>query len=269
MAECGICPHNCNIPEGLAGLCGIRENRNGKIVSAAYGVVSSLAIDPIEKKPLYRFHLGRPILSIGGFGCNLRCPFCQNHQIALSYEGISGRSFSPEDIAAAAKQIPGNIGVAYTYNEPLINYEFLRDCADLVHNAGMFNVLVTNGFVNREPLEALLPFIDAMNIDLKGFTEEFYRSVGGRLQPVLDTIALAHKHCHVEVTTLIIPGENEEHIEPLAEWLAGLSAEIPLHISRFFPCHKYMDKQPTPKETIYRLCDIAKKHLTFVYPGNV
>ena len=260
MAEtCGICPHECL---ETASICG-----------KAYGLISSVAIDPIEKKPLYHFHPGRPILSVGGFGCNLKCPFCQNHQIAMAQSpqqaGSAGRRLSPEDICAMAKDIPNNIGLAYTYNEPLINYEFVLDCARLIKKAGMCNVLVSNGFIKQEPLKKLLPFIDAMNIDLKGFTDEFYKKLGGALQPVKDSIALASRHCHVEVTTLVIPGENESHIEPIAQWLAGISPSIPYHISRFFPRHQYSDKSPTPLETIHWLCDTAKKYLKHVYHGNI
>ena len=271
MVKCNICPHFCEIPDGFKGFCGARENRGGELKSL--GAVSSVAVDPIEKKPLYHFHPGRPILSIGGFGCNLRCPFCQNHQIAaptnLALAQSDMHDVSVEEIVAMAKKIPNNIGVAYTYNEPLINYEFLLNCTSQIRGAGLCNVLVTNGFINPEPLKALLPFIDAVNIDLKGFTDEFYANLNGSLQPVLDTIAIAHKHCHVEVTTLVIPGENESHIEPIAKWLAGLDCSIPYHISRFFPRHQYEDKPPTPPQVIYRLCDVAGNYLSHVYPGNV
>lgn len=271
--SCGICPHNCIIPEGAFGLCGIRKNSGGKLIPTHYGVVSSIAVDPIEKKPLYRFYPGRPILSIGGYSCNMRCPFCQNHHIATGHNQIDqskkSSKISPGKIVKMALDVTDNIGVAYTYNEPLINYEFLMDCAKMIRGAGLCNVLVTNGFINPKPLKALLPFIDAANIDLKGFTEDYYADLHGKLSPVMETVALAHKHCHVEVTTLIVPGKNENHIEPLAKWLASLNASIPLHISRFFPRFQYADMSPTPVETIYRLCDAAKKHLMFVYPGNV
>jgi len=255
MANCNICPHNC---EGDA-VCGKPQ----------YGEVSSVAVDPIEKKPLYRFHPGRPILSIGGFGCNLRCPFCQNHDIAMGRGKRQGRRFSPKEIVAMAKDVPDNIGVAYTYNEPVISYDFVYDCARAVKDAGMGNVLVTNGFINREPLEALLPYVDAMNIDLKGFSEEFYKKLGGSLQPVKDTIAAASGRCHVEVTTLVIPGENESHVELIAEWLSRIDADIPYHISRFFPRHEYADRAPTSVEEVFRLCEVAGRYLRWVFAGNV
>jgi pyruvate formate lyase activating enzyme len=177
----------------------------------------------------------------------------------------------PERLAGLASETVsrGNIGVAYTYNEPLINIEYLLDCAALVKEAGLKNVLVTNGFINPEPLEELLPFIDAMNTDLKAFTESFYAKLGGSLEPVKKTIELSHSRCHVEVTTLLIPGENEADIIPLAEWLASLSPDIPLHLSRFFPRHKYSGRQATPRESILESCEIAQKYLRCVYAGNI
>ena len=225
------------------------------------------------------FHPGKRILSIGGFGCNLRCRFCQNHEISTvrcdntssPRSQTGGRRLIPQEIAALAVRsvADGNIGIAYTYNEPLIGYEFLYNCAALVREAGLFNILVTNGYINKEPLEALLPLIDAMNIDLKGFADNFYKRVGGALEPVKETIKLAVRHCHVEVTTLVIPGENEEDIEPIAQWLSSIDPDIPLHLSRFFPRYKYTDREPTPRETIIKLRDTAKRYLKNVYAGNM
>jgi len=274
---CDICPHNCKIPEGKTGICGVRRNNSGKICSESYGLVSSLALDPIEKKPLYLFHPGKKILSAGSFGCNLRCPFCQNCEISIEYKSKeslkNARHISPEQLVALAKKYitEGNIGAAYTYNEPLIGYEFVYDCSKLIHEAGLKNVLVTNGYINRAPLKKILPYIDAMNIDLKGFTEGFYKKLGGKLASVKETIETAYKNCHVEITTLIIPGENdsENEINSLAEWLASLDPEIPLHLTRFFPRYKYADKTPTPRETIFKLCENAKKHLKNVFAGNI
>ena len=271
---CLLCPHNCAIKEGKTGICGVRRNNNGRLYAAGYGSVSSIALDPIEKKPLYMFHPGKKVLSAGGFGCNLRCPFCQNFEISMEYtKRLENAGYiPPEQIAALAKKyIPGgNIGMAYTYNEPLIGYEFVYDCAKLVHEAGLKNVLVTNGYIAREPLEKLLPHIDAMNIDLKAFTKGFYKKLGGSLEPVKETITSAHKSCHIEITALIIPGENdsEDDIEAVAGWLASLDPEIPLHITRFFPRYKYAGRTPAPRETVCRLCGIAKKHLKNVFAGN-
>jgi pyruvate formate lyase activating enzyme len=271
--QCELCPKACRIAEGAAGICGGRRNTGGELFATGYGKVSSLALDPIEKKPLHRFCPGSAILSVGGFGCNLRCPFCQNSAISLEYgQGLqTAEALPPERLAglAADAVLQGNIGVAYTYNEPLINIEYVMDCALLVREAGLKNVLVTNGFVNPEPLRQLLPYIDAMNIDLKGFSELFYKKLGGSLEPVKGAIALAHGRCHVEVTTLVIPGENEEDIAPIAAWLASLGPDIPLHLSRFFPRHRYAERQATPRESILGLRDAAQKHLRYVYAGNM
>ena len=272
-ALCELCFHHCALDEGQTGLCRARACQDGKIVSLNYGKLTSLALDPIEKKPLRRFHPGSLILSVGSFGCNLRCPFCQNHEISIAGDsGIQTVEVSPEQLAAkAAELVPqGNIGVAYTYNEPLIGYEYVQNCAALVHEQGMINVLVTNGTVEEEPWRALLPLIDASNIDLKGFTPAWYRQLGGNLETVKRSIALAAERCHVEVTTLLIPGENdsEEEIRELARWLASISSEIPLHLSRFFPRYRMLDRPPTPVEQVYRLTETARRYLSYVYTGN-
>ncbi len=272
-ALCELCFHHCALDEGQTGLCRARACQDGKIVSLNYGKLTSLALDPIEKKPLRRFHPGSLILSVGSFGCNLRCPFCQNHEISMAGDsGIPTVEVSPEQLAAqAAELVPhGSIGVAYTYNEPLIGYEYVRDCAALVHEQGMVNVLVTNGTVEEEPWRALLPLVDAANIDLKGFTPAWYRRLGGDLETVKRSIALAAERCHVEVTTLLIPGENdsEEEIRELARWLASISPEIPLHLSRFFPQYQMVDRLPTPVEQVYRLSEAAQEYLSHVYTGN-
>lgn len=274
--QCSLCPHHCSIPDGANGICGVRFNMGGKLCPQGYGAVSAVALDPIEKKPLYDFHPGKMILSIGGFGCNLRCPFCQNHEISMDRGAASGIDkakglLNPDDIVAAAKETAskGNIGVAYTYNEPLINYEFLMDCAALVRREGLFNVLVTNGFIETGPLEAVLPFIDAMNIDLKGFSDDFYKKAGGRLDPVLKSIEISSGRCHIEVTTLIIPGENEGDVEDIAKWLASIDPDIPLHLSRFFPNYLYSDRAPTSRESMFRLQETAGKYVNRVFTGNM
>lgn len=269
---CSICPHFCNLDEGQTGICQARKNVNDAVVSINYGKITGIGLDPIEKKPLKRFMPGSQILSIGSFGCNLSCPFCQNHEIACGGESSSVRTiFPPELVEMAVKMIPdGNIGVAYTYNEPLIGYEYVSDCARLIRQAELKNVVVTNGYINPSPLEKLLPWIDAMNIDLKGFTQGFYRKLGGDLEPVKATIMASVKACHVEVTTLIIPGENdsEEEMQALSSWLARLDPKIPLHISRFFPRHRYADRTATPVDMVYRLAAVAKENLEHVYTGN-
>ena len=270
--KCDICFHHCELDEGRTGLCRARANRGRQIVPLNYGRLTSLALDPIEKKPLRRFHPGGLVLSLGSFGCNLRCPFCQNAEISMAGAEFPARDYSPEALVqlALALRPRGNLGLAYTYNEPLVGYEFVRDCAALVREAGMFNVLVTNGTIEEAPWRALLPLIDAVNIDLKGFTEAWYRRLGGDLETVKRSIALAAEACHLEVTTLVVPGCNdgEDELRALSGWLASLSPDIPLHISRFFPRHRMNDLRPTPVDTVYRLAAVARERLRYVYTGN-
>ena len=286
MAFCNDCFRHCELQEGQAGPCGARAAKNGRVEPLYYGRISSLALDPIEKKSLNQFHPGSMILSVGSLGCNLRCPFCQNHEIAQR-DGPDGfavktETMSPERLAdLATYYIPSrNIGVAFTYNEPLVCWEYVRDTARLVHRNRMLNVMVTNGTANLDILNQLLPYIDAMNIDLKGFTDRYYREVlGGDRQTVMSFIQEAVKRCHVELTTLIVPGENdnEDEITALAAWVAGLKnvqggkqgREIPLHVTRFFPRHRMTDRSPTDVTTICSLVQAARKHLLYVYPGNV
>lgn len=271
---CPLCPRHCALAPGQTGFCRARENRDGKIVDANYGRITSLALDPIEKKPLRRFHPGSFILSVGSYGCNLRCPFCQNSEISMADGGIHTLSLSPgelsEQAVALSKRPPGNLGLAFTYNEPLVGYEYVRDCAQLIHQAGLYNVVVTNGSICKELLKGLLPLIDAMNIDLKGFRQQYYDWLGGDLTTVKEAIALSARQCHVEVTTLIVPGRNDsdEEMEAEARWLASINPEIPLHVSRFFPRWKVQTLPPTPVETVRRLCGIARKYLRYVYSGN-
>jgi pyruvate formate lyase activating enzyme len=212
-------------------------------------------------------------LSVGSYGCNLRCPFCQNCEISMADgEQIETVEVSPAALVGKALELlpRGNIGIAYTYNEPLVGYEYVRDCAKLAKEHSLKNVVVTNGNINEKPLQALLPDIDAMNIDLKGFTERFYTAIGGNLETVKRSIQIAAERCHVEVTTLVIPGENDsvEEMDALSRWLAGVSPEIPLHVSRFFPRWRMTDRGPTPVETIDCLAETARKNLRYVYKGN-
>ena len=285
MARCEVCFRHCELQEGQTGPCGARTASGGCVRPVFYGRVSSLALDPIEKKPLARFHPGSMILSAGGLGCNLRCPFCQNHEIAQA-DGENGfpvrtEEMPPDTLAelAAHYRQAGNIGLAFTYNEPLVCWEYVRDTARLVHERGMLNVLVTNGCAETGILEQLAPYIDAMNIDLKGFTDRYYREVlGGDRQMVMTFIREAVKRCHVELTTLVVPGENdsEEEMLRLSEWVAGLQdvsggrqgREIPLHISRFFPRYRMAEKRPTDVRKVYSLVKAAEKNLLYVYPGN-
>jgi len=271
--QCEICPHHCKIEEGQVGLCKGRINLSGKIISENYGKLTGFALDPIEKKPLYHFYPGSKILSIGSYGCNLNCPFCQNCDISMVGGGeLETQEVTCEELVekAVEHKNKGNIGIAYTYNEPLIGYEFVRDCASLAKQKGLKNVVVSNGYICEEPLKELLPIIDAFNIDLKGFTEEFYHKLRGDLATVKRTIELADEKSHVEITTLIIPGENdsEEEMKELSGWLASINPEIPLHISRFFPRWKMQDKEATPVKQVYRLAQIARGNLMNVYEGN-
>ncbi|HYE69640.1 MAG TPA: AmmeMemoRadiSam system radical SAM enzyme, partial [Anaerovoracaceae bacterium] len=229
--HCYLCPHNCNIPSDGRGLCGVRKNIDGILYSLNYGEVSSIGVDLIEKKPLNRFHPGTCILSVGSVGCNLKCPFCQNHSIAqVKPEEINTHQTSSDEIIAKAISLKeqGNIGIAYTYNEPSIWYEFVYETAKKAKENGLLNVLVTNGYISEEPLKQILPYIDAMNIDLKAFNDKFYRElVKGGLEEVKATIKRSAAECHVEVTTLVIPGWNDsvKEMEEMAQWLASLPAE--------------------------------------------
>ncbi len=285
MAICNVCFRHCDITEGNTGFCGVRKCESGNIVPANYGRITSLALDPIEKKPLNRFHPGSKIVSVGSYGCNLNCPFCQNSDISWSeyaYRNADEAEYlSPRELAdiAAGAASKGNIGIAFTYNEPLIGYEYVRDTAKLIHDAGMVNVLVTNGCASLDVLKELTPYIDAMNIDLKGFTERYYKEVlKGDLDTVLAFITGAVKICHVELTTLIIPGENDsiEEMRKISSFIADLKdaggntvgRDIPLHISRFFPRFKMTDRPATDVDLIYKLADVAREKLKYVYTGN-
>ena len=270
---CELCFHHRDLSEGQTGFCRARACRNGAIVPLNYGKVTSLALDPIEKKPLRRFHPGSRILSVGSFGCNLRCPFCQNHEISMCGDGeLETAEVSPEALAGKAQELRpyGSIGVAYTYNEPLLGYEYVRDCAALVHERGMVNVLVTNGTIEEAPWRALLPLIDAANIDLKGFRTEYYQKLGGDLETVKAFIIRAAADCHVELTTLAVTGENDgyEEMEEEAAWIASVSRDIPLHVTRFFPRYHMTDRDAAEVERVYRLAETAGKYLNYVFTGN-
>lgn len=273
-AVCRVCFHHCSLGEGETGFCRARENRNGEVVCSNYGKITALALDPIEKKPLKRFFPGSRILSLGSFGCNLKCPFCQNHSIADAGETDCGsyRIMTPEEIrdAALGAKEYGNIGAAYTYNEALTGYEFVLDTAKLVHEAGMKNVMVTNGTAEPWVLEKLLPYIDAMNIDLKTVSRENYRKLSGDLDTVMNFITRSAENCHVELTTLAVPGisDSVEDMEKEAKWIADIDPEIPLHITRYFPMH-HMTAPATDTGLLYRLAETAGKYLKYVYIGNV
>lgn len=267
--RCRVCPHNCVIKEGNKGRCNVRGVREGELYVFNYGEISALSIDPIEKKPLFHYKPGTEILSLGSYGCNFTCGFCQNYTIA---------QFKPEtqfvsvlDLVEKAKEYKNNIGLAFTYNEPLMFYEYLLDTAKKCKEENLDVVVVSNGFINREPLEKLLPFVDAMNIDLKAFSDDFYKSeCSGKLEDVLSTIELASKHTHVEITTLLIGGHNdtEEEVRQIASFIARLNKNIPLHLSRYYPNYKFKD-EATNIEIIKHLRKVAKEYLNYVYIGNI
>lgn len=271
-APCNVCPHHCAPAEGGYGLCRARVARDGQVVSANYGQITAMALDPVEKKPLAMFRPGGMVLSVGSFGYNLRCAFCQNHGISQTGAAPGLVQMTPETLCGEAEALipQGNIGLAFTYNEPAVGWEFVRDASRLAKARGMQSVMVTNGCFCPEILDELLESIDAFNIDLKCFTAQGYRELGGDLETVKATIATAAKRAHVEVTTLVVPGlsDSEADMEAEAAFLAGISPALPLHISRYFP--RWQAQQPaTPVPVLHRLASIAQAHLDNVFLGNV
>lgn len=268
---CALCPHHCSIKDGGAGRCGVRRAREGELFAEGYGLVSSANLDPMEKKPLYHFYPGSQIFSVGGWGCNLACAFCQNWQISQHFVRES-RAATPETVVKQALAVR-SVGIAYTYNEPLVGIEFVMDCASLAREQGLRNVLVTNGYVCAQPAGDLLPLIDAANVDIKSMNEDFYaKHCRAELQPVLDFCRRAiSAGCHLEVTNLIIPGLNDDDsaIEALAEWVGeNLGKTVPVHLSGYHPDYK-MNVSATPASALERAFKICGKYLPYVYVGNV
>ena len=297
--HCYLCPHNCVMEDGHFGKCNVRVHQKGELFTINYGEITSAALDPIEKKPLYYFRPGTHILSVGSFGCNFTCSFCQNHGIsqfnpvyANEYRDNSGKpqkalnsSLHERDFAAISDFVPkedlvktalatkNNIGIAFTYNEPSIWFEYVYDCARLLKekDSKASVVLVTNGYISEEPLKMLLPYTDAMNIDLKSFRNAYYRNLcGGTLKPVLKTIEIAAKSCHVEVTTLLVTGENDslEEVEEIAEYLSTIKSDIPLHLTRYFPRYRHMSP-PTDIDFMKKAGEVAGRYLSRVVLGNL
>ncbi len=282
--HCTLCPQNCHIFEGRLGFCRVRANFGGKLKATTYEMVASLNVDPIEKKPLFHFYPGSSAFSIGAPGCNLACEFCQNWEISQLSKAditdaekmekhimrISSRLTSSEAVERARED--NCISIAYTYTEPFIWYEYVLETAKLAKNKGLKNVLVTNGFVQESPLKEILPYIDAMNIDVKAYDEKFYKkNCKGRLEPVLRTVEMSHDaHVWLEVTNLIIPTLNDspDEIKKLVDWLAAVDKNIPLHFSRYYPAYK-LAIEPTPESTLERAKRIADEKLNYVYLGNV
>jgi pyruvate formate lyase activating enzyme len=270
--RCEVCFRHCHLEEGQVGFCHARYAHQGEIIAKNYGQITALALDPIEKKPLKEFFPGSRILSVGSYGCNLRCPFCQNFEISQFDLAKESSFISPEELVAKALELrsAGNIGLAFTYNEPLVGYEYVLDTAKLAHEKGLKTVLVTNGTASLAILHKILPYIDAMNIDLKGFCKDFYDFVGGDWAMTKAFIQASVPACHVELTTLVVPGHNEDFqkMEEEAQWIASLDPRIPLHLTRCFPRYKFLE-EPTSVASLQKLAAVARKYLASVYLGNV
>lgn len=272
ILQCELCPHQCIVKEGQRGRCEVRENRQGKLISLNYNLLGAINIDPIEKKPLYHFQPGGKILSVGTFGCNFNCSFCQNWTLSKGEQGKW--TIKPQELIELAVQYAkqrGNMGIAFTYNEPLVWYEYVLEASTLAKKRGLKVVLITNGFINKRPLSILLKHVDAVNIDLKAFNNNYYtQQCGGDLQKVLANIELAKAHCHVEITTLIVTDLNDSiaEINSMAQWLARIDSNIPLHLSRYFPNY-HLTNQPTPLNKMMTAREVAAKYLPYVYLGNI
>jgi pyruvate formate lyase activating enzyme len=265
---CKLCPHGCVISDGGSGFCQVRENRGGKLALPYYGVLSGTAMDPVEKKPLYHFYPGKQILSAGFYGCNFKCPFCQNYNI--SQQVVDGLSETDPEVLVETAEQRGSIGIAYTYSEPLVHYEYILATAKIAKGKGLKNVLVTNGYLNPEPAAELFEYIDAANVDLKSFSQDFYtEEIKGNLEPVLAFITQAAPLISLEVTTLVIPGKNdsESEIRAIADFISAINPDIPLHLSCYYPTYKYT-VGATPPELVFRHVQTAREKLNYVYAGN-
>lgn len=267
---CTLCPHNCLIPNNNRGKCLSRINLDGVLYADSYGKVTSMSLTPIEKLPIYLFRTGCEILAIGTYGCNFKCPFCNTHYI--SQKVAKYKFIPPEKLVSIAKEnvSEGNIGVAYAYNEPLTSFEYVYECAKLTKKLGLSNVLATNGFINEEPLTDILPYIDAVNIDLKSISDDFYKDIAGDIDEVKNTIVIANECCHVEISTLLIPGINDSdyEIEDIAQFISSISEDIPLHLSSYTPAYKMYDEETISEKRLKELTVIAKNYLNNVYYEN-
>ncbi len=267
--RCELCPHLCVLKPNQVGICKVRKNVHGVLYSLNYGMVSAAAMDPIEKKPLFHFHPGESIFSVGSWGCNMSCPFCQNWEISQEKPKI--RNFSSAQLVSIA-QGNDSFGIAYTYSEPVVWFEYVLDCARNALKEGLANVMITNGYIEEQPFKLLTQYFSAMNIDLKSFDEGYYKKVlHGERNVVMKNISFAHESgVHVEVTKLVVPQDNDSlsEMEELSRWLASVDRSIPLHLSRYYPNYKY-DRPPTDVEKMEELYEIAKNYLDFVYIGNI
>lgn len=261
--KCLLCPHECEIKQNNTGFCRVRENVDGILYTNTYNAISSIAVDPIQKKPLRRYKPNTNILSVGTWGCNLRCEFCQNYHISQMKPQL--KQLTCDELLELSEAHKESIGIAFTYNEPTIWYEYILDTAQKNKKD---TVLITNGFINREPLSKLLPYIDAMNIDLKSMNPDFYKRIcRGSLEAVLETIKLSYQKTHIELTFLAIPELNDssDEMERMSRWIADIDRKIPLHIIAFRPMYKMMDRQYQTREKIENLKTVASKKLDFVY----
>jgi pyruvate formate lyase activating enzyme len=268
IVKCLLCPHNCIIKEGKTGICGVRFNQQGVLYSENYGEITSMGVDPIEKKPLYHFHPSNGILSLGTYGCNFNCLFCQNHRISQNKPKTTKQS--PDEIIKHAQE-RNLMGIAYTYSEPVVWYEYVYETAKKAKKFGLKNVLVSNGYINQEPLQKLSKYLDAANIDLKSFNNDFYKKTcGGTIEPVLETIKYLNNKIHLELTILIVSNHNDsrQELEEIFKWIADLNKDIPVHLSRYFPNYK-MDEPATKEQKMEEAYKLAKKYLNYVYIGNM
>ncbi|HKK40826.1 MAG TPA: AmmeMemoRadiSam system radical SAM enzyme [Bacteroidales bacterium] len=270
--ECRVCPHYCRLGEGKTGICGVRRNKGNEIELLTYGVISALALDPVEKKPLYHFYPGTNIMSVGSYGCNMRCDFCQNFHISQNILLDKEAFTKPEDLVTKALALKNNTGIAFTYNEPVIWFEFVRDTAVEARKKGLVTAMISNGFVNSDILDEIISFTDAFNIDLKAFNNKFYRQLtGAEMDPVKAALKqIAASGRHLEITTLIIPGQNdsEKEMAVQTEWIAKeLGEKTPFHLSRYFPMYKRQDPA-TDGDLLERIYHIASQNLNYVYLGN-
>lgn len=276
-ATCDVCWRHCVVPEGGTGFCRARTSQDGDVVAGNYGRLTSVAIDPVEKKPLAEWHPRARVLSVGSYGCNMRCPFCQNFEISQEGEkGVPWREVLPQELVdlalECAERDPSVIGIAHTYNEPLVGWEYVHDCSVLAHKAGLANVLVSNGCASAHVIDTLAPLVDAANIDLKCFSAEGYCELGGSFDDVRHTIEAlgTSSTCHLEVTTLVVPGvsDSEAAMRQEAAWLVSVDEKIVLHVTRFFPRWHMANAQPTPVATVMRMADVAREYLSRVHVGN-
>lgn len=258
---CKLCPHYCKLEDGMTGRCGVRQHLKGKLYGMSYGKLLAASLDPVEKKPLYHFYPGKKIFSVGSYGCNMHCQFCQNY--SLSQARLDSREVSVDSLI---DHVDG-IGVAFTYNEPTIMYEYVYAAAKALKNKGFKVVLVTNGLINEPPLRKLLPYIDAFNVDLKSFDKAEYIKLGGHLDTVLKSIKIMNEK-HLEVTSLMVTDDvSTEMIEMMAQYIGSINKNIPFHISRYFPNYHY-DKEATPMDQLIKAKELASQHLNYVYIGN-